>query len=147
MKSRILEKLSDFSKDKAFNDPLFIDLVEELKTEPKPLQNKAKKVLKIILHNYSFFDILTIDGFNHRLIRTFARDLKLNQNFEIELDNKLLANNAVNMVLDKAGFDEKLTKILVGFSLDKIEDDRSWNSTTNLTDIAKLLLMKTILRI
>ena len=38
------------------------------------------------MHNYAAFDISTIDGFTHKLIRTFAHDLKLPLNFEVELD-------------------------------------------------------------
>ena len=34
------------------------------------------------------FDISTIDGFTHRVIRTFAHDLKLPVNFEVELDQE-----------------------------------------------------------
>ena len=71
-------------------------ICEELPIEPKALHAKSKKILNSILHNYAAFDISTIDGFNHRLIRTFAHDLKLPLNFEVELDVNALLNEAVD---------------------------------------------------
>ena len=59
---------------------MFHDISKELHISTETLQHRAKKVLKEILHNYAFFDVSTIDKFTHRLIRTFAKDLKLPQN-------------------------------------------------------------------
>jgi len=79
MKGRILDSLFTFSKTDSFSNakPLFIDLLEELQLEVLELQKKSKIILKKILHNYAFFDVSTIDKFTHRLIRTFAKDLKI----------------------------------------------------------------------
>ena len=43
----------------------------------------------------------TIDKFNQRLIRTFAHDLKLPINFEVELDTDTLLRKAVDQMISK----------------------------------------------
>lgn len=141
MKERILENLFAFGQDNIpqKNQALFNSIAVELDLSSEMLKKKAARVLKGILHNYAFFDILTIDGFNHRLIRTFARDFQLNQNFEVELDTKYILNLAINLVLNKTGNDPKLTQVLIDFALEKIEGNRSWDISYDLSEIGKLL--------
>ncbi|ASV30327.1 UvrD-helicase domain-containing protein [Maribacter cobaltidurans] len=145
MKFRILESLFSFGKVRSLETapPLFIELMDDLQLSVESLSNLCKLRLKEILHNYAFFDISTIDKFTHRLIRTFARDLKLPQNFEVILDMDLLLSEAVSRVLSKAGEDKELTKILMDFAMEKIDDDKSWDIGYDLLKIGKLLLDET----
>ena len=75
MKKRILEDLNQISIDprKVFNFFRSSNLNKLLTIDS--IKPKAKKVLNKILHNFSFFQINTIDKFNHRLIRSFSSDL------------------------------------------------------------------------
>jgi len=141
MKGRILTSLFEFATINTLekDSPLFNDIVKELPIEAASLQQKAAKTLKDILHNYAFFDVSTLDKFTHRLIRTFAKDLKLPQNFEVILDRDLLLNEAVSRLVFKAGKEPVLTKILLEFALEKIDEDKSWNISTDLFRIGKIL--------
>ncbi len=118
---------------------MFTELSLELQIDAFSLQQRARSALKEILHNYSFFDISTIDKFTHRLIRTFAHDLKLPQNFEVLLDNDLLLSEAVDLLIDRAGTDAELTKVLIDFALEKIDDNKSWDIGYDLNKFGKLL--------
>ncbi|HUH47829.1 MAG TPA: UvrD-helicase domain-containing protein, partial [Arenibacter sp.] len=140
MKQRILGSLFDFGK-KEENDipPMLADISEELGLPIPILRNRSKQALKEILHNYAFFDVSTIDKFTHRLIRTFAKDLKLPQNFEVVLDTDLLLDEAVAKLINKAGIHKQLTKVLVDFALEKIDEDKSWDIAIDLQKIGKLL--------
>jgi ATP-dependent exoDNAse (exonuclease V) beta subunit len=141
MKKRILASLFTFSKTTSIKvaSPLFIDVMEELDMTQESLKKLSKTTLRELLHNYAFFDISTIDKFTHRLIRTFAKDLKISQNFEVILDTDLLLDEAVSRVIAKAGEELELTKVLMDFALEKIDDDRSWDIAFDLTKIGKLL--------
>ncbi len=141
MKQRILNSLFEFSKTKLLENAssMFLDVMEETKMDVDTLQQKSKTSLKRILHNYAFFDISTIDKFTHRLIRTFAIDLKLPQNFEVVLDTDLLLGEAIANLIYKAGEDQQITKILIDFAIEKIDDDKSWDITFDLNKIGKLL--------
>jgi len=141
MKHRILNSLFEFSKTSSIEDaaPLFKDILNETNYTFEELPALSKLRLKQILHNYAFFDISTIDKFTHRLIRTFAKDLKISQNFEVVLDVDLLLQEAVERVISKAGEDPEFTKVLLDFALEKIEDDRSWDISYDLLKIGKLI--------
>nr|WP_299386505.1 UvrD-helicase domain-containing protein [Allomuricauda sp.] len=144
MKSRILQSLFEFGKDKDADQrgSMFKELSKELGISPSQLQLRSQDALKRILHNYSFFDISTIDKFNHRVIKTFARDLQLSQSFEVELDTDLLLNEAVGRLLERAGREADLTQALISFSLEKIDDDKSWDISHDLANIGKLLFQE-----
>ncbi|WP_034042570.1 UvrD-helicase domain-containing protein [Wocania ichthyoenteri] len=142
MKERIIDMLKTFSEEAILktSNSMFNDICEELEIKPKKLHEKSKKLLNTIIHNYAAFDISTIDGFTHKLIRTFAHDLKLPLNFEVELDQDALLNEAVDSLIAKAGTDDALTKILVDFAIEKADDDKSWDVSFDFNKIAKLLV-------
>ena len=142
MKVRIIDMLKAFSEEKIINNPndMFRDLANELDTAPKDLHYKSKVLLETIVHNYAAFDISTIDKFNHKLIRTFAFDLKLPVNFEVELDTASILSKAVDQLIDKAGRNNELTKVLVDFAIEKTDDDKSWDISYDFNAIAQLLV-------
>ncbi len=141
MKSRILDSLFSFSlsttPDKGSH--IFGEICKDLGMSPEDLKANAGKVLRELLHNYAFFDISTIDKFTHRLIRTFARDLKLSQNFEVVLDTDQLLDEAIARLLAKAGANLRLTDVLIAFAIEKTDDDRSWDIGYDLFKTGKLL--------
>ena len=142
MKERIIDMLKEFSEENILDKPntMFTDLVNELAVAPKDLHNRSKILLETVVHNYAAFDISTIDKFNHKLIRTFAFDLKLPINFEVELDTASVLAKAVDKLIDKAGSDNELTKVLVDFAIEKTDDDKSWDISYDFNAIAQLLI-------
>ncbi|MBR9855676.1 MAG: UvrD-helicase domain-containing protein [Algicola sp.] len=144
MKSRILDNLFAFGQDviPKKQKGLFQSICDELSLSEQQLRQRSQLILKRILHNYSFFEISTIDKFNHKIIKTFARDLHLSQNFEVELNTDVLLEEAVGRLLERAGNDKNLTEVLIAFSLEKIDDDKSWNITYDLVEIGKLLFQE-----
>lgn len=142
MKTRIIDMLKAFASEdyKSKPHPMFLDICRELEIADEELHQKARVVLQNIIHNYGAFDISTIDGFTHRVIRTFAFDLKLPVNFEVELDQDYLLSKAVDGLISKAGTDKKLTKTLVDFAIEKADDDKSWDITYDFNKISKLLV-------
>jgi ATP-dependent exoDNAse (exonuclease V) beta subunit len=141
MKHRILECLHSFSipSEEVKKNELFLQLAQELKLSPEVLHQRSKRTLREILHNYAFFDISTIDKFNHRLIKTFAKDLKIPQNFEVILDTQLLLSEGVDRLISNAKAGEQITDILIAFSLEKIDDSKSWNIGYDLNKVGNML--------
>ena len=141
MKERIIETLKQFSSPDILISPnsIFIALCEELDIKPEAVHKQSKTILNNIVYNYAAFDISTIDGFTHKIIRTFAHDLKLPINFEVELDQETLLNEAVDNLIAQAGTDKELTKTLVDFAIEKTDDDKSWDISYDFNKISKLL--------
>lgn len=119
---------------------LLQQIVQETTFTEAYIREKAKRILKNIIHNYAGFDISTIDKFTHKVIRSFAFDLNLPFQFEVSLDTEALLQEAVEALIAQAGIDEELTKLLVDFSISKADDDKSWDVTNELMEIGRLLL-------
>lgn len=141
MKHRILECLHLFSfpSEALSKNTLFLQLGKELQLSPELLQKRSRRSLKEILHNYAFFDISTIDKFNHRLLKTFAKDLKIPQNFEVVLDTDFLLAEGVDRLLGNAKANEEITDILIAFALEKIDESKSWNIGYDLEKVGAML--------
>ncbi|MEP2936478.1 MAG: UvrD-helicase domain-containing protein [Gilvibacter sp.] len=142
MKSRIIKNLIEIAAHPEGQELTYmqIELCSILNKNNAQLKQKAQSILVALLHNYAAFSVETIDSFNHRLIRTFAKDLGLNTNFEVTLDVKLLLSQAVDRYVSKAGVDQAVTDTLVAFALSKTEQDKSWDVTFELNNVATLLI-------
>ncbi|MFK5957672.1 MAG: UvrD-helicase domain-containing protein [Lutibacter sp.] len=138
MKARVIENLRVFSEEKT-SDMLSIICTETSLTE-ETVFKRSKLILNAILQNYSAFSITTIDSFTYKLIRTFAYDLQLPMNFEVEMDAESLLNEAVDIVISKIGEQKELTDLLVSYSIQKLDDDKSWDISKELKEFAKVIL-------
>ena len=115
-------------------------LIIDLKMDWPSLQQKATRALNKILHEYAAFEVITLDSFTLKIIKSFAKDLKIPASFEVVLDSDPLLDELIENIIDQAGIDNSLTKILVAFSLTKIDELKSWNIGKDLFDFSKLLL-------
>lgn len=140
MKKRVIESLAEFSDLRAQNNALLQEIIKDTGLTENEIRLKSSEILKSIIHNYAAFEISTIDGFTHRVLRTFARDLGIPMNFEVELDADQILREAVDRLVNKAGTDENLTRILVNFTLTKTDDDKSWDISRDLFNISRLLI-------
>ena len=145
MKSRIVGSLSEFTKEfpeipnqKA--QDLMLDLSIDLELSIPQIKTKAQSIIKHIIHNYAAFDISTIDKFTHKVIRAFAHDLNLPVTFEVTLDTENLLTEAVDALIAQAGEDAILTKLLIDFTLEKADDDKSWDISQEIFFTGKLVL-------
>lgn len=143
MKDRVTLYLKSFCNPKEVKGGelmMFNHLKEELKLNSEALSERAFRMLQSILHNYSDFNITTIDKFILKIIRSFSFDLQLPYNFEVELDSDALLNQAINNLLAETGKDKKLTAFLVNYIKQLAQNDESWNLQSGLLKIAKLSL-------
>jgi ATP-dependent exoDNAse (exonuclease V) beta subunit len=142
MKSRIVGSLSEFAKENP-NDKAQ-DLMQHLAAETAlsliQIKTKSQQIIKHIIHNYAAFDISTIDKFTHKVIRAFAHDLGLPMTFEVTLDTENLLIEAVDAIIAQAGEDETLTKLLIDFTMEKTDDDKSWDISREILDTGRLVL-------
>ena len=138
MKERVLKNLREFSEGEE-ND-LFQIIINEVTIDKVIIKERSQRILDAILQNYSAFSITTIDSFTHKIIKSFAYDLGLSLNFEVEMDAISLLNEAVDILISKIGTDKDLTKLLIDYSLDKADDDKSWDISRELNEFSKILL-------
>ena len=142
MKQRIIKSLFLFSKAEVISNPpeMMLLLADETNLSVEEIHSRASKILKHLLHHYAGFTIETIDRFNHQLLRTFAKDLKLPQNFEVSLDAPQLLNEAVDQLIAKAGINAEITSVLLDFAIEKTDDDKSWDISKDIAQAAQIIL-------
>ncbi len=155
MKQRILEYLIQIINNKEAEalDFIFTPIIHsqvELKARDvkgertyciQKVQEQARKLLQLILHNYSDFAISTIDSFTHRIIKSFAHDLGIAVSFDVEMDSENLLKMAVNELISCVGEDNpQLTEVLLDFSMHKIGSDKSRKIDEDLKSLSTNLL-------
>ncbi len=142
MKSRVVESLTEFTKEHPSEKALRLmqDIQNETGMALPKITEKAKGIIKNLIHNYAAFDISTIDKFTHKVIRAFAHDLNLPITFEVSLDTESLLTEAVDAIIAEAGTDETLTNLLVDFTMEKTDDDKSWDVSHDIMETGKLIL-------
>src|SRR5690606_7766530 len=122
MKERVLKALHEFSENKAHKGTTSWFLMQELLAskengglgiDQKTLIQRSKLVLHHILHHYNDLSISTIDKFTHKIIRSFAHDLHLPINFDIELKENEVITKAVDLLISKVGTEEKITRLML----------------------------------
>lgn len=114
-------------------------LCNELQITESELKKRAELVLNHILHHYSDFSVGTIDSFTYKLVKTFAFDLKLPINFNVELDVKSFYETVITTLINKIGEDEYVSKLLREYVLAKAEDNVGWDPEQHIKEFANLL--------
>lgn len=135
MKWRIIRALKEVSG--GTNPMLASILSDEMQINTEDLKQRAQVLVTEILHHYSDFSVGTIDSFTHRVIRTFALDLDLPLNFQIETDSDTVFRKVISILINNLGKDKLITEYLVRFSLDQLEDNKNWDPESTLINFIK----------
>lgn len=141
MKSRIVTDLNKLANGGEQHARFRKELAEYIGLEEEKIKQNAKIVLKKMLHQYENFNVLTIDKFNLRLIRSFCRDLNLPEQFEIAMDDSLVLEKAVDELLGTIDEKEKsrLYDLAINFAKSNLDEENRWNIKAALLDSAAIL--------
>ena len=139
MKGRIVKYLINYSNSV---DPDLIMLKEISKTtglSKKEIFLKSSTILKNLLKNYSAFEICTIDKLTQKIVRNFTYELGIDSKYEVEIDQNEIINKAIDNLISKIELNDDSSKNIINFSSEKTLNDKSWDITTDLQDIAQLI--------
>ena len=100
---------------------------------------KSKELLNKILHNFSFFQISTIDKFNHRLIRSFSSDLSLSYNFDLIIENDEFSEDLISNFINDLKKDSFLMNLLINYSQIKQTESKSWDIAYDLKNLLEII--------
>ena len=143
MKERVIHVLHELAK-KGDKSGSISALEEELSLHfdisKNELQKRCALCLSSILHNYGDFSIGTIDSFMHRVVKTFAYDLHLPINFNVELDQEVVLRMAINQVMELIGVDDDITKVMIGYTQSRTDEEKSMRIEDDLFATASDLL-------
>ncbi|GAB4378038.1 MAG: UvrD-helicase domain-containing protein [Salibacteraceae bacterium] len=137
MKERIIGYLHDISMGKS--TPMLQYLMDDTGLGESEIRQRSKVVLKSILHNYSDFSVLTIDKFFHRVVRSFASELDLEPDFEVEIDAETLVEEVCEKLIAKVGHDDAITHVLSQFVQSRLDDESGWQVKNDLIGITHFI--------
>ena len=142
MKNRILNALKDFSDIQIKESPteMFKQLKKELNFSSDKIIKLAKDRLNLLLHNYSFFQIETLDSFNHHIIRSFYNELNLDPDFQVIIDTEDILDQSVLRIFENIENDEEISSLIKDFSVKKISEGKSWDVEFDLKEFAQSIL-------
>lgn len=103
MKQRIIDELHTLTKWHPGDDPTasFMDtLCRTFGCRPEHIAQTAQTALRAILFDYGYFNVSTIDSFFQVLLRTFARELDCQGDYEVELKSDNVVAMSIDMMLD-----------------------------------------------
>ena len=139
MKSRIIETLFLLSIESNDVKSYLDDFCKIFDISKKELAFRSMLILKKIFLEYGAFSVITLDKFTHRLVRTFYREFNLPFGFEVSLDSESLIEETIDSILDEIGIDRLISKYLLDFSLQKINNDKNWDVEIDLKEFLHLL--------
>lgn len=139
MKARVIAALDVLSRQT--NETLLNETIKTTQLSPEKIQERATIALSEILHNYEDFNLLTIDKFNLRLIRTFSRDLDIEEDVEVILDESFLLEHVIDELLSKIGRkgEEAITRLALAYAKENANEGSKWNFRDNLISFSKIL--------
>jgi superfamily I DNA/RNA helicase len=102
MKTRIVETLSALSAgDCGTGNPYMSKLLEIFApASSADISGAARRALMQLLFDFGSFNVSTIDSFFQTVLRTFARELNLPDNYRIQLNQREAIDSAVHDMLD-----------------------------------------------
>ncbi len=103
------------------------------------IRNRSKILLHNILHHYTDFSFSTIDSFVMNIVRSFAHDLNLPFDFNVELDSGFMVEQAIAMLFEQIGENEKLTDFLIQYILQNVDKESSLKIENELANLGKIL--------
>lgn len=144
MKERVLFYLDSLAKEED-NDKILDWLKEGTKLPESEIFQRAALIHKHILHHYSDLSVSTIDKFTYKIVRTFAIELGLSNNFDLEMDPYKIIQPVVALLLSKiSSSGGELSSALVNFAMQKADDEKSTNIEKDLEEFAQQLFKEEV---
>lgn len=126
MKVKILFYLDGFVNGDSKCDGMMNDIVKVLNIDKNILIKRSKTLYDNILHNYSDFNISTIDSFVQQVARSFAKELNLPVQYKVLIDDDDLLDGIIQSIDSQIDEDkDAITKILEDFVEFQLDEESS----------------------
>lgn len=131
MKARIMSELNSLAKDGSKAE-YTAKLTALLGCTQAELAEEADAALREILHDYRHFNVSTIDSFFQMVLRTFAREVDHQGDYEVELNDRYAVAAGVGMLFDELNFgeaprEEQIKNWISGYMRKRIANGESFN--------------------
>ena len=127
MKMRILSQLYGIWKQLPESAEYQKRIIKETGMDKLLVCQQAGEALHLLLHNYNYFRVETIDTFFQSVLRNLARELDLTANLRIGLNDTQVEEQAVDRMIDSLTHSDIMLQWVLKYIMENISDDKSWN--------------------
>jgi len=127
MKMRILSQLYGIREKLPDSKDYLSKIIDETGLSEGVVCKRADTALHLLLHNYNYFRVETIDTFFQSVLRNLARELDLTANLRIGLNDIQVEEQAVDQLIDSLTHTDVMLQWLLKYIMETISDDHSWN--------------------
>lgn len=144
MKNRIIEELDILAHNPDQSNYMKKDcnLCKDFSCDTKKIERNATLVLQQLLHDFSYFNVSTIDSFFQQVLRAFAREVGLQGGYEVELNSDYIVSAAIDRMFYDLDGQSPLYEWLAKYADERIHDENSsWNirDKSDIPNLAKQL--------
>ncbi|MDY2779680.1 MAG: UvrD-helicase domain-containing protein, partial [Alloprevotella sp.] len=145
MKTRILAELWNLAHGEPDRD--FVEKLKELLpgVSDDQIKSRAARALGELIHNYEDFHIETIDSFFQSVLASLARELGLTASYNLEIDDRKVIAQAVDHLMASLDDRPELLRRIMSYMYARIEDDKRWDGSAELTQLASVLTKEVFL--
>lgn len=140
MKTRILSTLYGLSTNQSYTKGYLTKLQEKTNKTEQEIRNKSKDILKTILHDYTNFNIETIDSFLQKVLKNLTKEVGVGSRFDLILDE----SDYLEKAIEKLNNSEELKDYVTELIDKRLEEGNNWNYNKILLELAKDLNKQTI---
>jgi ATP-dependent exoDNAse (exonuclease V) beta subunit len=127
MKMRILSQLYGIVNKLEDSNDYLKKIMDETQMGEEQVRKQAAIALQLLLHNYNYFRVETIDTFFQSVLRNLARELDLTANLRIGLNDVQVEEQAVDRLIDHLTHQDVLLQWILKYIMETISENQSWN--------------------
>ena len=138
MKKRVLTALDEISRDGKKNK-LAIEISKENNFDIDQVVERSKIITQKILHNYRDFNLMTIDKFTNKVIRSFSKELGISNNYNIILEENEFLEDVISKYIDEVSKNKNQLNILEKIIDESIELGVNNNIERQLNKLKRII--------
>ena len=137
MKTRILGALYGISRG---GEKRVVNvLVKETGLDETTIREKCGQALSDLVRQYGYFHVETIDSFFQSVLRNLARELGLTPNLKVDLRDKEIESEAVDLMIERLKADDEVLAWITDFIGENIKDNKGWNVIKSIKNFSENL--------
>lgn len=142
MKERILSQLYGIAKGDSGSKAYLDKICAELAMSPEAVRENAGKALTWLMHDYSRFQVTTIDSFFQTVMRNLARELGLGASLNIDLDTIGALDNAVDTLIERLDINSPIFTHLIDYIKELIDEDKTWKVIDSVKEFGRNIFLE-----
>ena len=137
MKMRILSQLYGLSRLLPDSNAYLEIIKKDTELSEEQIRQRSSLALGYLIHNYSYFQIQTIDTFFQGVLNNLARELDLTAKLRVTLNDEQLKERAVDRLIEELDPKNKVLKWVLDLLEENQEENKAWNVISELKSFGK----------